>query len=190
MAKATAKEEIGQYAARTRWYRQWHQYFGLGALVLFVVVAITGILLAWKKNSGGLLLSDTAKGSTTEAAQWVSLALLEQNAVRFIDSLRPGQPHQIDRIDIRPDKGIAKFSFKSHYTGLQLDLATGNLLSHEVRRSDFIERLHDGSLLDQWTGAGFLKLVWSSLAGFALLFLSWSGFKLWWNPKKIKQLKR
>jgi hypothetical protein len=190
MAKATVKEDRAKMAAYTRWYRKWHKYLGLGALVLFVIVAATGILLAWNKNSGGYLLADTAKGSSNEAAQWRSLALLQQKALYYIDSLKPEQSHEIDRIDIRPDKGVAKFTFKAHFTGLQLDLATGMLLSHEVRHSDFIERLHDGSLLDQWTGAGFLKLLWSSLAGLALLFLSWSGLKLWWNPRRIRQMKQ
>ncbi|WP_238531638.1 hypothetical protein [Nitritalea halalkaliphila] len=59
------------------------------------------------------------------------------------------------------------------------------------RNSDLIESLHDGSILDFLFEAdgGYAKMGLSTLMGLGLLLLSVSGFYLWWNPKRIKQLK-
>ena len=68
---------------------------------------------------------------------------------------------EIDRIDVRPEKGIVKFTFKSNFYEIQLDGVTGNLLQIELRRSDFIEKIHDGSIVDYYLGfkSGIFKLV-------------------------------
>ncbi|MGZ5286901.1 MAG: hypothetical protein ACXWB9_06945, partial [Flavisolibacter sp.] len=97
-----------------------------------------------------------------------------------------------DRIDIRPDKGIAKFIYKDHYWGLQLDCATGDLLSIEKRSSDFIEDLHDGSLVDDLIGnsSESFKTGYTLIMGLSLLMLVVSGIWLWYGPKRIRQLKR
>ena len=92
---------------------------------------------------------------------------------------------EIDRIDVRPDKGMVKFVFVEDYWGLQLDLTTGELLHIERRRSDFIENIHDGSILDYVFGisGGYLKLIYTSIMGLSLLTFTITGFWLWFGPK-------
>jgi hypothetical protein len=71
---------------------------------------------------------------------------------------------------------------------VQLDCTTGELLHIERRRSDFIENIHDGSILDYVieTDGEQIKLVYTTIMGGALLLFTISGFWLWYGPKKFK----
>ncbi len=96
----------------------------------------------------------------------------------------------VDRIDIRPDKGIAKVTFKNHFTEVQLDGYSGEVLSVETRHSDWIEKVHDGSIIDYYfSGDEGAKLTYSSLTSLGLIFLGISGFYLWYYPKVIRRIK-
>ena len=98
-------------------------------------------------------ISPTQKGVSSDLPPGYPLIACKKCCSFFHDSV--SQPFKrIDRIDIRPDKGIVKFTFKDHFKGLQLDGTTGKLLSIETRKSDFIEKLHDGSILDKIFGTG------------------------------------
>ena len=83
---------------------------------------------------------------------------------------------------------MVKFVFVEGYWGIQIDCATGNLLHIERRRSDFIENIHDGSILDYLTGTSGeqIKLVYTSMMGVALLTFTITGFWLWLGPKRMR----
>ncbi|HSK13102.1 MAG TPA: PepSY-associated TM helix domain-containing protein [Phnomibacter sp.] len=176
-------------AGQTRWYRRWHKWIGIGALFFLTLMATSGLLLTWKKNSGGYLLADTQKGSSADPSVWLGIDSIQRSAIHHLNGRVPGSDLKVDRIDIRPEKGIAKVTFKAHYNAVQVDLATGKALLLEKRRADFIEHLHDGSILDRISGWQWPKLFYGSLVGLSLLFLCFSGFWLWYNPKRIKKLK-
>lgn len=53
--------------------------------------------------------------------------------------------NDIERLDVRPNKGIAKVRCVNHWE-VQIDTETGNILQVALRRSDVIEYIHDGSL--------------------------------------------
>jgi hypothetical protein len=97
-----------------------------------------------------------------------------------------------DRIEFRPEKGMVKFTFTEHYHALQIDATTGRLLKTEIRRADWIERLHDGSLIDRMfnTGGQAGKLTYSTLAALLLFSLTLTGAFLWINPKRLRRQKR
>jgi hypothetical protein len=105
------------------------------------------------------------------------------------DSISAELSLDLDRIDIRKDKGMVKFVFTEHFWEIQLDGATGTLLQIERRRSDFIENIHDGSILDFYFGTtgGQIKLVYTSTMGLALLIFTVTGFWLWYGPKRIRK---
>ena len=96
----------------------------------------------------------------------------------------------LDRIDVRNEKGIVKFVFAEGFWGIQVDGATGKLLSIERRRSDFIEKVHDGSILDEVfnTSNGQIKLIYTSIMGLALLIFTITGFWLWYGPKRMRKI--
>lgn len=177
---------------RTRWYRKLHRWIASVLFAFFFLIAVTGLLLGWKKNTGGYLLADTQAGTSTNPAEWISADSLQKRALAiFSDSVSKTTVPVIDRIDIRPKKGMAKVIFSDNYWALQLDLTTGNLLYLEKRRADFIEHLHDGTLLDNLfkNKGGWFKLSYTSIIGLALLLLTISGFWLWYNPKRIRKQK-
>ena len=117
--------------------------------------------------------------------------LRELALVALRDSVGAEADPEVDRIDVRPDKGILKFSFTQHYWEIQLDATTGEVLSVALRRSDFLEALHDGSLMDRSLklDGGYLKLIYTSVMALALITFSLTGFWLWYGPKIMRRSK-
>jgi uncharacterized iron-regulated membrane protein len=175
-------------ARSTRLYRKLHHYVGSVLFAFFFIIAVTGVLLGWKKHSAGLLMPVTQTGTSTNLASWLPYDSLNTLAIR---ALPPGLSTNVDRIDARPDKGIVKFVFKDHYTEIQLDAATGKVLGRHQRTSDIIEQIHDGSILDFvfTTSNGQIKVSYTTVTGLSLLLLSVTGFFLWLNPIRIKHEK-
>ncbi len=167
--------------------RSIHRLLGISLFVFFMIVAVTGALLGWKKDVGWMQ-SRTAAGSSFELSEWKSLASLTATAEDYMAREHPELSAVIDRIDVRPSKGIVKISFERHYHGLQLDGTTGNVLVDEYRRADLIENLHDGSFLDDKLGSGrLIKLFYTSILSLALLGFTLSGFWLWYGPKRMRR---
>ena len=176
-----------------RLFRKVHRATGASLFVFFFVVAISGLLLGWKKHSGGVILSETYEGTTTDLEEWLPIHVLHARAVQaFRDSVSTELSAGVDRIDVRPDKGVVKFVFAEDYWGVQLDGATGALLHVERRRSDFVENVHDGSVLDHAFGTsdGQIKLVYTTVMGLALFTFTLTGFWLWYGPKRLRQRRR
>ncbi|UWX54737.1 PepSY domain-containing protein [Maribacter litopenaei] len=182
-----------QQAKVIRIFRKLHRTTGALLFFFFLFISITGLLLGWKKNSSGLILAKTEKGTSTELSEWLPLDTLKLTALKiFRDSISSETSLEIDRIDVRPDKGVLKFKFKDNFHGIQLDGATGALLKIENRRSDFIEQVHDGSILDRYLGTsnGQIKLFYTSVMGLSLLLFSVTGFWLWYGPKRMKRISK
>lgn len=101
----------------------------------------------------------------------------------------PNLSLELDRIDVRKEKGSVKFVFVDDYQEIQLDGATGNVLSIGQRRSDFLEHVHDGSILDTYLGTGgYIKLAYTNIMGISLLLFTITGFWLWYGPKRMRKL--
>ncbi len=172
--------------------RKIHRTMGIFLFVVFLFVSITGLMLGWKKNTGGLILPESYEGTTSNLTDWISIDSLHKNACRILhDSISAELSNALERIDIRPDKGMVKFVFIDNYVGIQLDGATGKLLHIETRRSDFIENIHDGSILDYFfkTDKEQIKLIYTSITGLSLLGFSLTGFWLWYGPKRMRKSK-
>lgn len=174
-------------AKTLRTVRKIHRWTGISLFLLFLFISITGLLLGWKKNSNGYLLPKSEKGISTDINQWLSVSELKQKAIITLQDFDRNLDTTINRIDIRPSKGMAKFTFTEHYHEIQLDCSTGKTLNIGKRRSDFIEQIHDGSILDRWLGIKVFKLIYTSITGLALLVFTLTGFWLWYGPKRMRQ---
>ncbi|MEN9949433.1 MAG: hypothetical protein RLY85_185 [Bacteroidota bacterium] len=172
-----------------RIFRKVHRLTGAFLFIFFFVVSVTGLLLGWKKNSGGYIMAKSYTGTSTDLKDWLTVDSLQVLASKYLhDSVSPNLSTELDRIDIRKDKGMVKFLYSNHFTGLQLDGATGNLLHVEARRSDYLEKVHDGSIIDFYLGtSGFFKLIYTTLMGVALLIFTVTGFWLWYGPIRMKR---
>ncbi|MFT6995171.1 MAG: hypothetical protein ACJA1P_001912, partial [Maribacter sp.] len=56
------------------------------------------------------------------------------------------------------------------------------------RRADFIENIHDASVLDNYLNTGgYIKLIYTTVMSIALLLFTVTGFWLWYGPKRMRR---
>jgi hypothetical protein len=170
--------------------RRIHRFTASFLSVALLIVAVSGILLGWKKNSNGYLHPVSHTGTTPDLAQWLPLDTLKVIAIRTLhETGGEDLDEELDRIDVRPDKGMVKFVFARHYHGVQLDGATGRVLYLENRRSDLVEDIHDMSIVDKLLGfdGEIFKLIYTSLTGLSLLIFTVTGIWLRYRARPVKK---
>ncbi|MCK0109279.1 PepSY domain-containing protein [Flavobacteriaceae bacterium S0825] len=173
-------------AKETRWYRRLHKTVAIPLVVFLFLVGVTGLLLTWKDE---LKLKPPSQ-EITQQQNLIGLKSIEDIAINYSDSLN--LDNTINRIDYRPSKGIAKVRFEYHFTELQINCYTGDIVSVKQRTADLIEMIHDGSIIDYLfkSDSHYTKLLYSTLTSLGLIILSISGFMMWLRPKQIKALKQ
>lgn len=187
------KSRYHQSANQIRVLRKIHRTIAIFLFAFFLVVSVTGLLLGWKKNSGGLILPPATKGISPDLKTWLPIDSLRSIAVKALhDSVSPRLSDELERIDARPQIGMVKFVFADDYWEIQLDGTTGRVLLVDRRRSDIIENIHDGTILDVLfnTKNNQFKLSYTTIMGLSLLMLTISGFWLWYGPKRLRKQKR
>lgn len=184
--------QLQKQANLLRIFRKIHRTTCAFLFINFLIISFTGILLGWKKHSYGKILPKNYSGSTTNLKNWLPLDSLYKIACKTLnDSVDANLSTELERIDIRKNKGMLKFVFNDNYYEVQLDGATGKILQIEYRFSDLIENIHDGSILDKWFGTSSeeIKLIYTSISGLALLTFTITGVWLWYGPKRMKKNK-
>ncbi|MFO7755665.1 MAG: PepSY-associated TM helix domain-containing protein [Bacteroidales bacterium] len=184
--------DIKQQASLLRTTRKIHRFFAASLFILFLFIAVTGILLGWKKNVD-TLLPESRTGTSINTADWLSFDSLRAVAFETLrDSAGSHISIELNRIDARPSSGMVKFVFKDHYWEVQLDAATAKVLNVSQRKSDIIENIHDGSIIDYAlkTESGIFKLIYTTIIGLALLTFTLTGIWLWYGPKLIRNTKK
>jgi PepSY-associated TM region len=179
--------ETTKIANSTRFYRKIHRWIALPLFVFMMLVGITGLLLGWKKQTELLPKTESSK---IEKGTYIKLDSIE-NIAKSYAKIQLKLSDEIDRIDIRPKKGVAKIVFSEHFTELQIDTKSGKILAVNTRKSDFIEKIHDGSIVDYFikNENDYVKLFYTTSTSIGLILLSFSGFWLWYNPIRIRKRK-
>lgn len=163
----------------------YHKYFGLSLAIVLLISALTGVFLAWKKDVSWIQ-PPTQNGVSKELQDWMPISELAELAQAAFDEAHPQlQGNGLDRIDVRPSKGIAKVLFEEGWWEVQIDGSTGEVLSIAKRHSDWIEKLHDGSIVGD-----LFKLITMNGLGLGLIVLMITGMWLWYGPKLYRKLKR
>ena len=152
----------------------------LTAPVLLVVIA-TGLLLQLKKESAWIQ-PPTARGQGGPPAVAFHDILA---AAASVEHAGIQSWEDVDRLDVRPDKGVVKVRGHSRWE-VQVDTATGEVLQARYRRSDLIESLHDGS----WFAGDATKLYLFLPAAVVFLGLWGTGLYLWFLPHLTRRRKR
>lgn len=176
--------DVHKIAVSLRKYRQWHRWIGISIAVLILLSSITGMLLAWKKNVD-TLQPPTQNSRVQHQTSWLSIDEISERAEKALSDHTQLEIVSIDRMDVRPDKGIVKVNFKQGYWEVQVDGYSGKILSIARRHADWIEHVHDGSIISD-----LFKILSMNILGLGLLILMLSGTWLWFGPKKIRKLKK
>jgi len=167
-----------------RWSRKLHRWGAIIICVPLLLVILSGILLQVKKQSTWIQPAAIKGSGQTPEVNWQQIL----DAASSVSVAEVSTWSDVDRVDVRPGKGMAKVQCKNRWE-VQVDLATGEVLASNYRRSDFIESLHDGSFFSDEAK------LWLFLPnGLILLGLWFTGVYLWWLPisarrkKKLKKL--
>ena len=122
--------------------RKLHRWGAVVTAVPLLLVVLTGLLLQFKKQVAWIQPA-TKRGETEQLLiSWDNVL----DAAKATPAAEVESWKDIDRLDVRPSKGVIKIRCKNRWE-LQLDSSSGNVLSSAYRRSDFIESLHDLSLI-------------------------------------------
>jgi uncharacterized iron-regulated membrane protein len=120
--------------------RKLHRWGAAAVAVPFLIVLATGLLLQLKKQIPWV---QPMEYKVAAVSPMLSLPMILEIAAT-IPHAGISEWEHVDRIDVRPSKGILKVVGKNRWE-LQLDVETGRVLQTAYRRSDLIESLHDGS---------------------------------------------
>jgi hypothetical protein len=181
-------QKIQHLVAKTRNFRKWHHKLAIWLVCGLIIIAISGLLLGWKKQLE--LLPPTNKSKFT--GTWIPVDSISGIAERYLADYAGIPSVKTDRMDIRPESGVAKITFTDSFWEVQIEGSTGKVLSVSKRYSDIIEKIHDGSIVDFYFGSDNqrVKLAFTTMMGSGLLLLSFTGLFLWLNPRKIRRLKK
>jgi uncharacterized iron-regulated membrane protein len=155
--------------------RKVHYWASLFVALPFAVILTTGLLLQFKKQVSWVQPTEQ-RGRGNEPVLGMAQIL---EICRSIPKAEVLGWEDVNRIDVRPSKGMLKVSMKNGWE-VQIDSASGEVLQVAFRRSDLIEAIHDGSWFHEGVKYGVfvpaavvLLLLWATgLYLFVLPFIS------------------
>ncbi|KAA3610819.1 MAG: PepSY domain-containing protein [Planctomycetota bacterium] len=162
------------------WNRKFHRWGAVLIAVPLLVVICSGILLQLKKELTWV------QPPTQKGVGKTPILSFEQilDAAKSAEQAGLQSWQDVDRLDVRPSKGVVKIRGKNHWE-VQVDSETGEVLQVAYRRSDLIEAIHDGSWFYE------PAKLWVFLPSALVLFVLWgTGAYLWWLPHGVRRRKR
>lgn len=158
--------------ARVMFYT--HLWTGLAATGILLMVSVTGILLNHKGALG--FMPDVPNEPSGEFAAALPMAELAAAAESAVGPEIAASG--IDRMDVRPSKGLIKVRFADRRVmEVTLDIHSGRVLHVGERNDVFLEKLHSGEIF------GGLWTLLSDAAAVLVLLLLGTGYWLWLYPK-------
>ena len=164
-----------------KWSRKTHYWGSIIIILPVLIIIISGILLQLKKDVEWIQPS-TKKGQVQNNPTISFDEIL--NTVKTIDEVNIESWADIDRLDVRIEKGIVKVRGKNRWE-VQIDTETKQVLQVAYRRSDLIEQLHDGSWFNEK-----VKLFIFLPSGIILFILWITGLYMFILPYTIKLRKK
>ncbi|MEM7359082.1 MAG: PepSY domain-containing protein [Pseudomonadota bacterium] len=162
--------------------RKIHYWLSVVIMLPSGIIIIAGIVLMLKKDF------DWIQPPTQRGEQaWVVPGISYEHMLITARGIEQSGIHSwedIKRIDIRPNKGVAKMTSLTDWE-IQFDTATGAVLSVAYRRSDWIEAIHDGSFF-----ADPVKRYIFLPTGILLLIMWGTGIYLFFMPRILRARRR
>tara|TARA_B100001250_G_scaffold19625_2_gene16770 strand:- start:5860 stop:6372 length:513 start_codon:yes stop_codon:yes gene_type:complete len=159
--------------------RKIHYWISPFIFIPILIILSTGILLQLKKQSDWIQPPIQQGVSNIPSIEFEEML----EAAKSVLEAEINSWEDIDRIDVRPDKGISKIRSNNQWE-IQIDNQTKEILSVEYRRSDVIESIHDGSFFTD-----YVKFGWFLPAAILLIFMSISGIYMFLLPLFMKRKK-
>lgn len=167
--------------------RKIHRWGAILIAIPFLIVLITGLFLQVKKEFNWIQ-PPTQSGISTDLEITFDDILAISSTV---DKAGIKKWTDIDRLDVRPSKGIVKVQGINNWE-IQIDTKTGDVLQVEFRRSGIIEALHDGSWFHDsaklWLflpSAIIVTILW--ITGIYMFFIPYIAKRK--NKKRMDELK-
>lgn len=160
--------------------RGFHRWASILVAFPVLLVIATGIILQVKKEFTWIQPA-TQAGTGTEPSLPFERIL---DIVTMVPEAEIRNWDDIDRLDVRPGKGMLKVRAKNQWE-IQLDAASGDILQVAYRRSDLIEGLHDGSFFHD------KAKLWVFLPNGLMLLAMWlTGMYLFILLYRVKRRRR
>jgi uncharacterized iron-regulated membrane protein len=160
--------------------RKIHHWGSIAIAVPLAIVLVTGVLLLLKKDFYWIQppsIKGEQKGLALGFDQILAIA-------RSIPEAEIGTWADVDRLDVRPNKGMLKVRAENSWE-IQIDANSGQVLQVAYRRSDLIESIHDGSFF------GHYAKHWVFLPSALVLLGLWiTGMVLFFHPRLARSGKR
>ena len=161
-----------------RTLRKVHYWLSLGVFLPASIIFVAGVFLMLKKEVSWIQ-PPTSKGVVSNEIPAISFQSMLDTSSKYPE-VQITEWSDIDRIDVRAGKGIAKVRAKSGWE-VQLDTSTGDVLNVAYRRSDIIEQIHDGSYF-----SNSVKLFIFLPTGILLIIMWGTGIYLFLLPRVRK----
>jgi hypothetical protein len=161
------------------WNRRLHRWVAVAVAGPFLVVAATGIVLQLKKHVAWVQPVERP-GSDPAAGVVIGFEHILA-AARSVPKAGIMAWHDVDRLDVRPGKGLIKVQGRSRWE-VQVDAAAGDVLQVAFRRSDLVESIHDGSFFHPLAKLGVFLPV-----GVLALTLWLTGIYLFLLPYRVRR---
>lgn len=157
--------------------RKFHRWGAIAVGLPLALVIGSGLLLQVKKQFPWVQPHEHRTDVPVPSMAWDAILA----AAKSVPQANVQSWTDIDRLDVRPGKGILKIITKNRWE-VQMHLGTGDVLQVAYRRSDLIETLHDGSFF------GDPAKLWIFLPSGIVLFVLWlTGLYLWVLPYLTKR---
>lgn len=142
--------------------RQTHYWGAIICALPMLIVIVTGLLLLLKKDI------DWVQPPSARGQGHIPEISFEQvlSAASSVDQAQIKSWDDIDRLDVRPSKGIIKIRANNRWE-IQIDHQTMEVLQVAYRRSDLIDSIHDGSFFHD------KAKLWVFLPSALILFILW-----------------
>ncbi len=160
--------------------RRFHRWGAIAVGLPLMLVIGSGLLLQVKKQFPWVQPQEFRTDVPTPSMEWDVIL----RAAQSVPEAGVTGWEDIDRLDVRPGKGILKIITVNRWE-LQMALGTGEVLQSTYRRSDLIESLHDGSFFGDSA-----KLTIFLPSGIVLFVLWLTGLYLWLLPYLTKRKRR
>ncbi len=157
-----------------------HKWAGITLGAILVMSAVSGLLLLVKKDYDWIQ-PPTQRGTAGSPEQIAPLHRV-YDAVFAVGDPRLQSEADIDRIDFRPNKRVFKVRSKHDDLEIQVDAVSLRTWQPAVRTSDWLERLHDGSVFGAWAHGYVMPIV-----ALGLVFLTITGYLVWLWPIILKR---